>query len=313
MSGKFSRIDLPASEGSNLSSDGDQLRRMPLLRRLRISLGRSGSYVFVTAAIILLLIAIAGILAPLLFEADPNTQNLIQRYQAPSLEHPMGTDALGRDVFIRVVYGARTSLGIAVAAAMLSAVSGAALGFTGGFLRGRVDQLIVRSVDILMAFPTVLLAIVIITVIGGGILNLILAIVISSWPQFVRIARSAALTIGTSGYVEASRSMGATSFWQLTRHVVPNGIPLIVVLTTARMGTVILIESSLSFLGLGVSPGTPSWGAMISDGREVLREAPWLSLAPGIAIMVSVLCFNLIGDGLRDLIDPQMRNTGVGQ
>ncbi len=289
----------------------EQPRRLGVMGRLRSSLGQAGSMVFLISASILLVMALAGLFAPLLFEADPNAQNLRERYQPPSIEHPMGTDSLGRDVFVRVVYGARTSLGIAVTAAILSAVTGSLLGFASGFIGGRFDIIVARSVDILMAFPTVLLAIVIITVLGGGVFNLIVAIVISSLPQFVRIARSLAFSIREQDYVQAARSMGATAWRQLIYHIVPNGIPVIIILTTALMGSVILIESSLSFLGLGVQPGTPSWGAMISEGRGVLREAPWLSLAPGLAIMIAVLSFNLVGDGLRDLLDPQMRGTGI--
>jgi peptide/nickel transport system permease protein len=223
----------------------------------------------------------------------------------------MGTDELGRDVFIRVVYGARLSLGIAATAALVTAIVGAFMGFLAGFLGGSLDTTISRFVDMLMAFPTVLLAILMIAVIGGGVVNLVIAIALSSLPHFVRVARSAALSIRESDFVLASVAIGAPIWWQILRHVVPNGIPLVVVLATARMGTVILTESSLSFLGLGVPPGTPSWGSMISEGRNVLLEAPWVSLAPGTAIMLVVLCFNLLGDGLRDLLDPKMRGRGV--
>jgi peptide/nickel transport system permease protein len=283
------------------------------MARLRSSLGKAGTAVFISSTIILLLIIFIGIFVPLLGNLDPMAQSLRDRYQPPSSEHLLGTDALGRDVLARVIFGARTSLGIAIAAATISAVLGAMLGFLSGFLGGKLDTVITRLVDILMAFPMVLLAIIIITAMGSGILNLILAIVVSSLPRFVRLARSVALSIRESDFILASRSIGGNTWWQIVNHVVPNGIPLVIVLATARLGTVILTESSLSFLGLGVPPGTPSWGTMISEGRQVLREAPWLSLAPGLAIMLVVLCFNMLGDGLRDLLDPQMRGSGSGQ
>lgn len=281
------------------------------LRRLRSTLGIAGTAFFLVATLVLLAIVTLSVVTPYLTDRDPSAQSLRDRYQAPSLAHPMGTDALGRDVFIRVVYGTRTSLGIALAAATLSTAIGALVGFLGGYHGGYLDAMITRSVDILMAFPTVLLAIIILTVMGSGVLNLVVAIVISYLPHFVRVARSVALTLRDADFLTASRALGAPGWWQVLMHIVPNGVPIVVVLATARLGTVILTESSLSFLGLGVPPGTPSWGAMISEGREVLRQAPWLSLAPGVAIVLVVLCFNLIGDGLRDLLDPQMRGSGM--
>jgi len=280
--------------------------------RFHSSLGRAGTIVFIGSVVILVLIISIGIFAPLFSGLDPMAQSLRDRYQPPSSEHLLGTDALGRDVLARVIFGARTSLGIAIAAASISALLGAMVGFLSGFVGGTLDTVTTRLVDILMAFPMVLLAIIIITVMGSGIINLILAIVVSSLPRFVRLARSVALSIRESDFILASRSIGGNFWWQIVTHVVPNGIPLVIVLATARLGTVILTESSLSFLGLGVPPGTPSWGSMISEGRQVLREAPWLSFAPGLAIMLVVLCFNMLGDGLRDLLDPQMRGSGSG-
>jgi peptide/nickel transport system permease protein len=278
---------------------------------LQSSLGQAGTAAFLGSATVLLVITVVTILAQQIWARDPNQMRLRAQYQSPSVEHPMGTDELGRDVFIRVVYGARLSLGIAATAALVTAIVGAFMGFLAGFLGGSLDTTISRFVDMLMAFPTVLLAILMIAVIGGGVVNLVIAIALSSLPHFVRVARSAALSIRESDFVLASVAIGAPIWWQILRHVVPNGIPLVVVLATARMGTVILTESSLSFLGLGVPPGTPSWGSMISEGRNVLLEAPWVSLAPGTAIMLVVLCFNLLGDGLRDLLDPKMRGRGV--
>ncbi len=267
--------------------------------------------VFLASAVILIIIAALGVFAPIIWEEDPTQQNLSVRYNPPSSEHLMGTDQLGRDVFLRVIYGARVSLGIAIFAATLSASIGAFIGFSAGFVGGWFDTVVIRMTDMLMAFPTVLLAIILITLLGGGVINLLFAISIASLPSFIRIARSAALSIRNTDYARASYSFGATMLWQVRKHVIPNGFPLIIVVATARMGTIILAEASLSFLGLGVPPGTPSWGAMISDGRRVLTEAPWVSLAPGIAIMLVVLSFNQLGDGLRDILDPSMRGSGI--
>jgi peptide/nickel transport system permease protein len=281
------------------------------LRSMRSRLGQAGVVAFLGSAAVLVTVAIITILAQEIWSRDPGQMRLRAQFRPPSVEHLMGTDELGRDVLIRVIYGARVSLGIAASAALVTAVVGAVAGFVAGFLGGALDTGISRFVDMLMAFPAVLLAIIMIAIMGGGIVNLVIAIMISSLPHFVRVARSTALSIRESDFILASVAIGAPVWWQMLKHVVPNGIPLVVVLATARMGTVILTESSLSFLGLGVPPGTPSWGAMISEGRNVLLEAPWVSLAPGTAIMLVVLCFNLLGDGLRDLLDPRMRGRGV--
>lgn len=274
-------------------------------------LGKVGTAAFLISIVVILIVLAVTMLAPLLLENDPMQQNLSDRYQPPGPEYLMGTDHLGRDIFIRVIYGARTSLGIAVVTGLLSLLVGGIIGFSAGYLGGTFDTVIVRINDILMAFPTVLLAIAIITFIGGGIFNLVLAISFASLPGFFRIARSIAMSIRNMEFVTASISFGSTHWWQITRHVLPNGVPLMLVLLSARLGEIILAESSLSFLGLGIPPGTPSWGAMISTGRIVLREAPWVSLVPGVAMMIVIIGFNQIGDALRDLLDPRMRGAGI--
>jgi peptide/nickel transport system permease protein len=299
-------------KSQNVETDVTRPTRISrIVKRLRSVLGNAGMYSFLISAFILLCIIIIGIVVPVLSERDPLSQNLRDRHEPPSLQYPLGTDGLGRDVFIRVLYGARTSLGISITAATFTAILGALLGFMAGFIKGRLDLVFTRANDVLMAFPTVLLAIIIISVMGSGVINLIIAIIISSLPRFFRVARSAALSIRETDYIIASQSFGTPIWRQIWWHVIPNGLPIVVILATARLGTVILTEASLSFLGLGVPPGTPSWGAMISEGRTVMREAPWLSLAPGIAIMTVVLCFNLLGDAVRDLADPYMRGAGL--
>jgi peptide/nickel transport system permease protein len=280
---------------------------------LQSNLGSVGTVTLLVSGLVIILIAMVGIFAPQLSDTDPMLQNLTARYTAPNEQYYMGTDELGRDIFIRVIYGSRASMGIAAAAALLSLFSGGLLGFISGFAGGRFDTLVVRLNDMLMALPAVLTAITIITFIGSGIFNLILALSISSFPRFLRMARSIAISIRNTEYVFASTSFGASTWWQIAKHVIPNGIPLMLVLVTSRMGTIILAESSLSFLGLGIPPGTPSWGAMISSGRTVLREAPWVSFAPGIAMILVILGYNQLGDSLRDLLDPRMRGAGIGR
>ena len=282
-----------------------------LLSTISSRLGQAGTVTFFLSIFVILVIVTLTVLAPALLSRDPMKQNLSVRYQPPGLDYPMGTDNLGRGVFVRVIYGARTSLGISLVAGLLSLLLGGILGFSAGFLGGSFDTFLVRINDILMAFPTVLLAITIITFIGGGIINLVLAISVASIPGFFRIARSIAMSIRNMEFVTASISFGSTQWWQISRHVLSNGVPLMLVLLSARLGDIILAESSLSFLGLGTPPGTPSWGAMISSGRIVLREAPWVSLAPGVAMMLVIVSFNQIGDALRDLLDPRMRGAGI--
>jgi peptide/nickel transport system permease protein len=278
---------------------------------LRSRLGPTGTTIFVIALAAVVAIALAGAFADRITDVDPRAQSLRARYAPPSMESPFGRDALGRDVWARVLYGTRTSIGIAVAATIIATLLGSFIGFLAGFVRGAFDQIVVRIVDALIAFPLVLLAILMVAVMGSGIPNLVLAIVLASLPHYIRVARGTALALIHEEYLTAARALGATWWRQLWRHLLPNGVSVVVVLASARLGQVILTESALSFLGLGVPPGTPSWGSIISEGRGVLRDAPWVSLAPGLAIMVTVLAFNLLGDGVRDLMDPKRKGTGL--
>jgi peptide/nickel transport system permease protein len=263
-------------------------------------------------AFALTLVLIGALFAPVLAPYPPEQQNLRARLQPPSAAHPLGTDAFGRDQASRLLHGARVSLLVGVVAVTIAAVAGGALGLIAGYAGGLADQLLMRLVDMLMAFPTLLLAIALLTVLGdrlGGLAGLMLAVGIASVPHFARLARAQALALRDVDYVEAARALGGTAPRVLLVHVLRNALSPLLVFATLRVATVILTEASLSFLGLGVPPPTPTWGGMVADGTRYLQRAPWLSLIPGLVIMVTVLAFNLLGDGLRDALDPRLRTA----
>ena len=257
--------------------------------------------------VVLLFIAIA-ILAPLIAPYDPNEGDLTQRLRSFSREHLLGTDALGRDLLSRVIYGARISLEIQIVSVSLALVIGTLLGMVGGYYGGRLDHLIMRLMDILLAFPGIFLAISIIAALGPGLLNLMLAAGIYSVPQFARIVRGSILTLKEKEFVEAARAVGESDVSILFRYLLPNSMAPIIIQTTLRMATVLLTASGLSFLGLGVQPPTAEWGAMLSTARAYIVTAPHVATVPGLAIMLVVMGFNLFGDGLRDSLDPRLRD-----
>jgi peptide/nickel transport system permease protein len=262
----------------------------------------------VVGGMIVVLFVIIAILAPLISPYPPNEGDLAKRLKPPSREHLLGTDALGRDLLSRVIYGARISLQIQVVAVMIALVIGTLLGMVGGYYGGKFDHLIMRFMDILLAFPGIFLAISIIAVLGTGLTNLMLAAGIYSVPQFARIVRGSVLTLKEKEFIEAARAVGENDFNILFRYLLPNSIAPIIIQTTLRMATVLLTASGLSFLGLGVQPPTAEWGAMISNARAYLITAPHVATVPGLAIMLVVMGFNLFGDGLRDSLDPRLRD-----
>jgi peptide/nickel transport system permease protein len=258
--------------------------------------------------VVVVLVVATAALAPWVAPFDPSQQRLLERLRPPGTAgHLLGTDNFGRDLFSRLVYGARVSLLVGVISVAIAAGLGAAVGLIGGYFGGRLDTLLMRVVDVLMAFPLILLAIAIVAVLGSGLFNLMVAVGVSSVPPFARLVRSEVLAQRGRDYVEAARAVGAGSRRVMGRHILPNTLSPIVVLSTMRVSTVILTESSLSFLGLGVAPPTPTWGNMVADGTKFLQTAPWLSIIPGVAIMLTVLAFNLFGDGLRDALDPRLK------
>jgi len=225
----------------------------------------------------------------------------------PSREHPMGTDTFGRDIFSRVLHGARLSLGVGLLAVAISAGLGILIGLLAGYYGGLLDDILMRLVDVLLAFPGILLALAIVSVLGISLTNLMIAVGIGGVPSFARLIRGSTLTVKEYLYVTVARSIGARDAAIIARHILPNVISPIIVYATLRIAFAIIATSSLSYLGLGAKPPTPEWGVMLSDGREFLRVAPWVTTFPGLAIMVSVMGVNLLGDGLRDVLDPRLR------
>lgn len=260
------------------------------------------------SALVILLVVLAAVFAPVLTPYDPKHMDILHRLSPPSLAHPLGTDEGGRDILTRLLYGARVSLLAGVLPTLMSIAIGTALGLIAGFMGGMVDELIMRFADIMLAFPSTLLAMMIMYTLGGGLFNVFLTLSLVGWAGIARVVRSEALRIRSSVYVTAARSIGVPKAMIMIRHILPNCIPTLIVLFTLNVPSAILTESGLSFLGLGIQPPSSSWGQMINLGRQYLYNAPWCTLAPCVAIMLIVLAFNFLGDGLRDVLDPHLHH-----
>lgn len=260
---------------------------------------------FVSLLIILLVFAVA-IFAPMLAPFDPISQDRTAFLAAPSSEHVMGTDDLGRDVFSRLIFGSQISLLVGIATVVISIVIGTFIGMISGYFGGVIDLVIQRIMDAIMSIPALILALFIAALLGPAIQNVIIALVIIEIPRFARIVRGEMMRIRESNYVEASRSVGAGSFRIIMRHGLPNITAPIIVMASLAFGQTIIAEASLSFLGIGTPPPNPSWGLMLSDASRYMESAPWLVLFPGLALCILVLAFNLFGDALRDFLDPKM-------
>jgi peptide/nickel transport system permease protein len=261
--------------------------------------------------LIFLLFLICGIFAGALAPYGMNEADLLSRLQPPSLDFPLGTDQLGRDVLSRILYGAQLSMTIGLLAASLATVVSIVLGLASGYFGGWVDMLIQRFVDAWMTFPELVLLIVVISIVGPGTIQITIILGLMLGIAGSRIVRGAVVTTKEQMYIHAAQSIGASSFYILWRHVLPNVMPVVIVLFTMRIGVVILAEAVLSFLGLGIPPPAPSWGSMLSGtGRTYMYLAPWLALAPGICLTIVVYAINVFGDALRDLLDPRMRGQG---
>lgn len=243
---------------------------------------------------------------------DPIEQNINNRLQPPSSEHLMGTDRLGRDVFSRVLHGARISLQISVTVVVITVLIGVAVGVISGYVGGWVDEAIMRLVDLLFAFPGLLFALVIAAVLGPSLTNIMIALAAVGWTGYARIIRGEVLSVKEDEFIKAAQIMGASRSRILVSHIVPNVISPIVVLATMRMATIVLATAGLSFLGLGAQPPTPEWGTMLAENRDLLTSAWWVLNFPGLAIMLTVFGFNLLGDGLRDVLDPRDVSSGRG-
>lgn len=273
---------------------------IPVLRRLLAH--RSGSVGLVLVG----LVVAAGILAPLLTSYDPNHIQMDVALRPPNWAHPLGTDAFGRDVASRVLFGARFSLEVSVLSRIIAIALGTFLGLLAGYFGGRLDNLVMRLADVTLAYPGLLLLIAVVAAVGPSMAALFVALGIVGWAGVARLVRAQVLTIKERDFVLAMRSLGAPHRVVIARHLLPNVVGPLTVVFSMGLGTAIMAESSMSFLGLGAQPPTASWGSMISAGLDYLRVAPWLSLAPGFVITVTVLGFNLLGDALRDVLDPKL-------
>jgi len=264
----------------------------------------------VVGGIVLLIIVFMAILAPYVTTHDPVKQNIRNQLQPPSREHFFGTDQFGRDIYSRVIYGARLSLRVGFFAISFALVVGCFLGLVSGYYGGWLDMIVMRVIDILLALPGFLLALSIVAALGPGLENVIMAIGVSYIPSFARMMRSAVLATRELDYVDAAQALGASDWRIIFQHILPNSISPIIVLTTLSMAGAILSAAGLSFLGMGAQPPTPEWGSMIATARPFIRVSHWAVTVPGLAIFITVMCLNLVGDGLRDALDPRLKNLG---
>lgn len=261
----------------------------------------------IVGVIMAVVIVCLAILAPWISPYDPIEQNVKIQYSVPSLAHICGTDGYGRDEFSRILWGSRVSLVVGIATVLFSMVFGIPLGVIAGYKGGRVDSVVSRFNDIFMSFPIVIFGLLILAIMGPGLIQIIIAIGVALTPRIARLARGSTLGLKEMPYIEAAKAVGQNDTKIIILHVIPNIFGEILVMGTLWIATAIIVEASLSFIGLGVRPPTPSWGSMIRDGLDQLTNAPWLSLFPGLAIFLTVFSFNLIADGLRDIADPKLR------
>ncbi len=278
-------------------------RQVSTWTRLRRS---PGAMIGVVLIVLLLLVALT---ADLIASQGIDDQDLRKGLFPPSREFPLGTDEFGRDMLSRIIHGSRVSLQVGIIAMVLSAVVGVFLGLIAGYFGGPIDHIVQGMVDISWAFPTVLFAIFLVAVLGPGLTNVMIAVGLGYWGGYARVVRGQVLSLREWEFVTAAHAIGASDLRIMFRHILPNVLAPVIVMSTMMMADAILIEATLSFLGMGAQPPVPSWGSILSSGRSYLRLAPWVTLFPGIAIMLTVLGFNLLGDGLRDALDPRLRNV----
>ena len=262
---------------------------------------------------IITVFVVVALLAPLLSPASPYEQSLRTRFTPPvwdergSWAHPLGTDRLGRDMLARIMYGSRISLAAGVLTVLLASAFGAAVGLVAGYYGGRVDAVLMRMTDATMSFPVILLALILAVTVGPSFFNVVLAIAVILWARYARVIRGEVLTLMELDFIAQARIAGAGAWRIITRHLAPNTLNTLVVLVTLQIGYVIIVEAALSFLGAGIPPPTPAWGSMIAEGRDFVTSAWWVSFLPGLAILLVVLAYNLLGDWLRDTLDPKLR------
>lgn len=287
-----------------VATSSNEVRQERKSKNRRIKKFAKNIQIISGVAIIATFIVIA-LLAPIIAPMDPLDIAVQRRLQGPSAEHFLGTDELGRDVLSRIIFGTRISLVVGAASTLFGAIVGVTFGIISGYYGGKTDALIMRFMDVLLAFPGILLALAIVAILGASTTNTVIAVSIFAIPTFARIVRGSVLSVKKLEYIDAIKAMGATDSRIILKHVLPNVISPIIVQATLYVATAIVIAASLSFLGMGTQPPTPEWGTMLSNGREFLRQAPHLTMYPGIMILLVVLGFNLIGDGLRDALEPK--------
>lgn len=281
-----------------------QSQWLTIWRRLKKNKLAMAGLIVLTAMI--LIAVFAGVLVN--YDTMVVGQNMSERMQTPSAKHWFGTDQYGRDVFARIIYGSRLSLTLSIVAMTAAVAIGAGIGAVAGYYGGRVDDVLMRIMDVLLAIPPMLMSISIVAALGQSMVNLLIALSIAYIPVFARVIRSTILSIKGQEFVEAAKACGTSNFRIIVRHIIPNAIGPIIVEATLTMGAAILIISSLSFMGLGIEPPAPEWGTMLYEGRDVIRQAPYLVIFPGAAIALAVMSLNLLGDGLRDALDPKLKN-----
>ncbi len=303
--GRFEVTEVVTRRVGRAPKDAPHPERSSELNRA-VRLWRRSPLTILGTVIILMLFAVATF-AQLIAPYDPVAQNLPGRLQLPNGTHWFGTDQFGRDILSRVVYGSRIVLEIIAIVSLISGTVGTAIGLTSGYAGGRLDEVLMRVTDMFLAFPSLVLAMAFAAALGPSLQNMIIAISLVTWTPYARLARAEALRIRQQDFVEAARALGARDFRIIRRHILPLAVSVIIVQLTLRMGTTILTAAGLGFLGLGAQPPTPEWGAMVSDGRNYLIDQWWMSTLPGLAIALLVLGFNLLGDGIRDLLDPRLR------
>jgi len=295
----------------------ETIRTLPWYAPPRVAqaMGQVSRYPLVPLAMLMFLLVIPAVFAPLVAPYDPLKGSLANRLKPPvwqqggSIDYPLGTDKLGRDMLSRVIYGARVSLAVSLAAIVVGGVLGTVLGLMSGYFGGRVDAVLMRLVDISLSFPTILVALVLVAAVGPSFGTVITVVVVFLWARYARLVRGETLSIKERDFIARARVAGASHIRIMARYIFPNVVNSLVVLATLQVGYVILLESTLSFLGAGLPRPTPAWGLMIADGRELIVTAWWVSMLPGLAIMLTVLSLNLLGDWLRDHLDPKLRNV----
>jgi peptide/nickel transport system permease protein len=277
-----------------------------LRRTIRVMSDRP---VVVAGAVVIFLVVIVAIFAPFIAPYNYNDQNLPEHLQPPSHAHWLGTDALGRDVYSRLIYGSRISLLVGIVAVSIAGAVGMTLGLTAGYFGGWVSNIIMRIIDALLALPPMILMLAIAAMMGGGLLTVLVSLGVAMMPTYCRLMNGQVISLKQNDYVTAARAIGASNLRIMFTHLLPNSLAPLMVLLSVNLGTAILMEASLSYLGIGILPPTPTWGNITQSGQQYLLTLPWMSIAPGIAIMLLVLAFNMDGDGLRDALDPRLRGT----